>query len=250
LKKTKESGFIIGNGASTTFFVLILFYTMSVFFFAFASGSSFLGAYGGLLGHPGGGGVLAGSSEVWQIILMLASLLPSILICAGLWLLCFAFRGKGEGAIGNLLLIKGAVAAQFVLIFALIAVIFAALFVNLNFVTINSYPLADRLTDGMSQTVTVVVLFALLAAAALLVMYFLSILKAANMVIKTLRTGERRGFIPMPLIIMNCGFSLLNIVGAGFDVNRGNAAASAAAICMAAFLLGTAALLNVVRRGN
>lgn len=250
MKITKESGFIAGNGASTAFFVLVLLYTMSVFFFAFASGSSFLGVYGGLMGHPGGGGGLAGGSGMWQVVLMLISLVPSMLICAGLWLLCFAFRNNSGGAINHLLWIRGAVTAQFILIFALIAVVEAALFVNLDFVTIGSYPLADRLAGGMSQLVTGILLFALPAAAALLAVYFVNILRAAGMVIRTLRTGERRGFIPMPLIIMNCCFSLLNLVNTGLNVSRGYAAAAAASICMAAFLLGMAAVLNAVRRGS
>jgi hypothetical protein len=106
------------------------------------------------------------------------------------------------------------------------------------------------ITSGMSQPLIILAFFAVLASAGLLFIYLLCILRAINMALRTLRTGERRGYIPMPLIIINSCFALLNFIGAGFDVSRGNGAAAAAAICMSAFLLGMAAVLNVVRRGE
>ncbi|MCL2002814.1 MAG: hypothetical protein FWG72_02280 [Oscillospiraceae bacterium] len=248
MKLTKETQFMVGAGASTSFFVLTLLYTMSVFFFAFASGSSFLGVYGGLMGHPGGGGGLAGAPGLLQIVLILLSLIPSILICSGLWLLCFALRNQSGGAIGYLVLIKGAVIAQFALMFTLIAVIEAALFVSLPFVRLPSFPLAERITSGLSQIVSGFALFALLAAAGGLAIYLIFILRTLGMAIGTLRAGERRGFVPMPLILINSAFALLNLVCAGMDASRGNMAASAASVCAGFFLIGLAALLTVVRR--
>jgi hypothetical protein len=247
---TKESGVVIKAGASTAFFALVLLYTMSVFFFAFASGESFFGLYGALLGHPGGGGVLMGGMGIGRIILQLISLLPSILICAGLWLLCFSLRSKDSGSIRHLLLLKCAAALQFCLIFMLIAVVKAALFVNINIVTLQSYALADRIISGLSQPTVIIAFFALLAAAGALLAYALFIFKAIDMAVKTLRTGQRRGFVPMPLIILNSAFAAINLAGAGFDITRGNAAAAVAGICMAAFLLGMSAMLTVVRRGG
>jgi hypothetical protein len=239
----------VNSGASTSFFVLVLLYTMSVFFFAFASGSSFTGIYGGLLGHPGGGGELAGGADIWQLVLILVSLAPSVVICAALWLLCFALRAQSGGAISYLNVIKAAVVVQFTLMFMLIAVIEAAVFVNFNFVNLSSYPLANRITSGMSQITLGFALFALLAAAGILGIYLINILRAADMAVRTLRTGERRGFVPMPLIILNSSFALLNLVCAGFDVSRGNTAAAVAAVCMAFFLIGLSLFLTVVRRG-
>ena len=248
VQQSEAAKVITGMGASTAFFVITLLYTMSVFFNALSSGSSFLGLYGGATGRPGGFSDLAGGSVLWQTGLMLLALTPSVLICVGLWNLCFGSRNQNAGLTGPLYLIKGAVIAQFSILFLLNLVVEAALVVSLSFIRGGGFALAGRLAGGLSQMILGTVIVLIAGITFLLVLYMIHILKAADVMIRSLQTGERWGDVPAPLIVMNYIFAALNLVSAGLDIRGGNAAAAASAICAAAFLAGMSASLSTLKR--
>ncbi|MDR0325608.1 MAG: hypothetical protein LBI19_05905 [Oscillospiraceae bacterium] len=248
-QRTNAAKVITGMGASTAFFVITLFYTMGVFFNALSSGASYFGLYSGFMGRPAGITDLTGDAILLQAGLWLLALIPSILICAGLWTLCFRAREPNGSLNGPLFLIKGAVIAQFCLIFLLILVMQGALIASLSFINIERFALSGRLAAGLSQAVIGGVILLIAGMAAALVFYFINILKTVNMAISTLQTGQRWGDVPTPLIVMNYLFAAVNFISAGFEISRGNAASAVSAICTAAFLAGLSASLSAVRRG-
>ncbi|MDR0293152.1 MAG: hypothetical protein LBH95_03255 [Oscillospiraceae bacterium] len=246
--RSKAFNVIAGTGASTAFFITVLFYTVSVFFNALSSGSSFMGVYGGLLGRLNAAApLLAEDALLPQLILSLLGLAPSVLICAGLWVLFSESRKKAGSPAGTLRFIKIAVIAQFSLLFILAAVIETAMFTAF----LNKKPefLApiEGITKGIRKVEALGAILAVIAAAGVLIFYFAGILKAVNTAVRSLYAGERRGSIPPWLIVMNYIFALINLTCAGFEIAGGNAAAAVSAVCAAAFLAGMAASLGAVR---
>ncbi|MCL1807644.1 MAG: hypothetical protein FWG31_08090 [Oscillospiraceae bacterium] len=245
---SKSVDAIIKTGASTSFFVITVFFTMSVFFTALSSGTSALGVYGAFIGNLGGAAELIEGNYLVQTILHLVSLVPSICICAGLWMIFLGFRSSNTVKTSALTFIKGAVAAQFIITITLIAFILGTVVTALSFISIEPFDLGWRIAHGQRDAVLVLIVIAIIAAAVVMIKVLFNIIGVLDMAVKSLRSGKRYGDIPAFLIAINLIIAVLNFAAAIYEVTKGNAAAAVSGICAAAFLTGMAASLSVVKR--
>jgi hypothetical protein len=248
-QRSRAGKTIVKMASSTSFLVITLFFTMSVIFSALSSGESFFGIYGGLLGNPAGAAALAQGEYLPLAVLILLGIAPSMMICAGLWTFCLESRKKGGGLqAGSLNFIRGAVIAQFGLIFLLIIMVLSALFVSFSFVTLEPFSWGSLVAGGKRDLGLGFTMLAAAAIAAVMAVYMRGILITLRLTIDSLRTGARRGEVPLLLVIINYGLSAVSLIGAGFDISKGYAAAAVAGIFTAAFLLGLAASLSIMRK--
>jgi hypothetical protein len=246
-QRTKAGKIITGAGGSTAFFVITLFFTMSVFFNALSSGSSFLGVYSSFLGRPGGFTVLAEGGGA-RLPLFLAALFPSVVICAGLWKVFFNSRRMSGNLIVTLTVIKIAVILHFAFLFLLTAAILAALFLAFSFTNPENFAWGEELTAGLANIELSISFVGTVGVGALMAFYLHGVLKAVGMAADTLRTGERWGDVPPHLLTINRILACLGLVGTGIELYFKNGAAAASAVCMSAFLLCISASLDTVRR--
>jgi hypothetical protein len=246
--RSRPTKAIIKAGSSSAFYVMTLFYTMSVFFGALSSGSSFFTVYGNFLGRPDAISGLFDTDSLLRVAVLVLALAPGIMICAGLWLLSAHFRKKTSNPGGLLSMIKAAVVLQFSMIFILIAVIGAAIFNSFQFVRINQFAWGAEFTRGLSTVTLTVAFFGMIGLAAAMTVYFICIIRVIRMVADTMAAGERIGDIPSVLIYINYILAAFNLISAGADVVHGNGAAAVSAVCMTAFLVVTGASLSSLRQ--
>ncbi|MCL2013566.1 MAG: hypothetical protein FWG69_01115 [Oscillospiraceae bacterium] len=217
---TKGSKRYLKAGASTAFFTASLLYTVSMLFKAVLSFSIIPLLTGDVFAGTGDAFILSSRILVFSTPFML---IPSGLICVGMWIFCYSSRKAVNDSNNTAIPLKGmklirigvvSLAAVYILLILFMLYLFANITVILEDSSLNS--------DIISRSVVFFSFLLFFCAVIPDAVYFLGLFKTLNAAVKTLKKGTDFEYIPLSFLVFGFILAAVKIITAIMSLIDGN----------------------------